>query len=46
MLSVWPQKQTTKFAMGTANIPMIQEILHVEITIEDNAHHFLQYQGY
>jgi len=36
----------TKFAMETADIPTTQEISHVKITNEDNAYHFLQYQGY
>jgi len=36
----------TKSAMETADIPMTQESSHVEITNEDNAHHFLRYQGY
>jgi hypothetical protein len=36
----------TKFAVGTASIPMTQQSSHVEITNEGNAYHFLQYQGY
>jgi len=36
----------TKFSMETVNIPMTQDSLHVEITDENNAHHFLRYQGY
>jgi hypothetical protein len=32
--------------METANSPMTQDRLHVEITNEDNSHHFHQYQGY
>jgi hypothetical protein len=35
------QKQMTKFSLETANIPMIQESLHVEITTEENAYNFL-----
>jgi hypothetical protein len=31
-----------KFAVETANIPMTQESSHVEITNENNAHHFLR----
>jgi len=45
ILSIWFQKQMTKFAMETANIPTIQESLHVKIINEVNAHHFIQYQG-
>jgi hypothetical protein len=45
-LSVWSQKQTTQSAMETADIPMTQKSSHVEITNEDNAHHFLGYEGY
>jgi len=36
----------TKFAVETADIPTTQESSHVEITHEDNAHHFLWDQGY
>jgi hypothetical protein len=43
VLSIWSQKQMTKFAMETANT---QESLHAEITNEDNAQHFLWYQEY
>jgi len=31
------QKEMTKFAMKTANIPVTQESSHVKITNEDNA---------
>jgi len=41
VLSVWSQKQMTKFAMETANISTTQESLHVQIINEDIAHHFL-----
>jgi hypothetical protein len=34
------------FAVETPVIIMIQESSRVKITTEDNAHHFLQYQGY
>jgi hypothetical protein len=40
------EMQVTKFAMQTANIPMTQGSSPAEITNEDNACHFLQYQGY
>jgi hypothetical protein len=30
--------------METADIPVAQESSHVEITNEDNVHHFLQHQ--
>jgi len=46
VLSIWSQKQVTNFAMEIAGISMIQESLHVEITNEDNDHHFCRYQGY
>jgi len=46
VLSIWSWKQTTKFARETANVPTTQESLHVKITNEDNANHFLQFQGY
>jgi hypothetical protein len=46
VLSIRSQKQMMKFTMESAYIPMTQESLHVEITNEDNAHHFLSYQGY
>jgi hypothetical protein len=36
----------TTFASETAGIPTTQESFHVIVTTEDNAHHFLQYQGY
>jgi hypothetical protein len=36
----------TQFAMGTADIPTTQESLRVEIANEENAHHFVPYQGY
>jgi hypothetical protein len=35
-----------EFAMETADIPMAQECSQVEMTNEENAHHFLRYQGY
>jgi hypothetical protein len=35
----------TKFAMETADIPMTQQSLHVEITNEGNAHHFFNIKG-
>jgi hypothetical protein len=46
VLSIWSQKQTTKFAMKTAYILTTQEIWHVEITNEDSAHHVHRCQGY
>jgi hypothetical protein len=45
VLSIGSQTQTTKFVKETADIPKIQETSNVEITNEDNAHHFFQYQG-
>jgi hypothetical protein len=45
VLAIRSQRQTTKFAMEMANIPVTQENSHVKITNEGNAHHF-QYQGY
>jgi hypothetical protein len=40
------RKQMTMFELETANIPTTQESSHSKITHEDNAHHFLQCQGY
>jgi hypothetical protein len=37
VLSLWSQRQMTKSAMETSNIPMTQESSHVKITNEDNA---------
>jgi hypothetical protein len=37
----WKQ---SKFAMEKSDFPVTQESLHVEITNEVNACHFLQYQ--
>jgi hypothetical protein len=34
-----------KFPMETANIPTTQESSYIEITNEENANHFLRYQG-
>jgi hypothetical protein len=45
VLSIWSLKQTTKFAMETANISTMQET-YIKITNEDIAHHFLWYQEY
>jgi hypothetical protein len=36
-------KANDKSGMETADIPMTQEGLYVEITNEGNAHHFLQF---
>jgi hypothetical protein len=44
VLSIWFQKQTTEFSLETAHIPTIRGSSHVEITNEENAHHFLRYQ--
>jgi hypothetical protein len=46
VLSLQFQKQMTKLAKETADIPMIQESSYVKIRDEDNVHHFLQYHGY
>jgi len=39
------RKQTTGFAMETADIPTIQEISRIKITKEKYTDHFLRYQG-
>jgi hypothetical protein len=39
MFSIWSRKQTTKFAIETADIPTSQESFHVEITNEDGLRH-------
>jgi len=39
-------KANDKFATGKSDIHTTQESSHVEITNEDNAHHFLGYQEY
>jgi hypothetical protein len=33
-------------ANGKGDFPMTPENFHVEITNEENAHHFLRYKGY
>jgi hypothetical protein len=40
------RKQEAKSPMVTADITMTRESSHVGITNEDNANHFLRYQGY
>jgi hypothetical protein len=44
MLSILSQKQTINFI--TADTTITQQSSHIEITYEDNVHHFLRYQGY
>jgi hypothetical protein len=46
MLSIWLQKQMTKFPIETGDTSKPLESSHVEITTEDTAHHFLRCQGY
>jgi hypothetical protein len=46
VLSIWSWRQTTKFAVERAYIPITQDSSHVRIINEDSAHHFLQYNSY
>jgi hypothetical protein len=39
-------KAEDKFVIEAADIPTTHESSHIEITKEDNAHHFLRYHGY
>jgi hypothetical protein len=40
------RKQAKNFPLQTADTSTTQGSSHVEITKEDNAYHFLRYQGY
>jgi len=44
--SIISKVNSMMFARKTDDIPTTQENSHVEITNEDNAHHFLRYKGY
>jgi hypothetical protein len=46
VFSICSPKQITKFSMETDDVSTTQEMSHVEITNEENVHHFLLYQGY